>query len=61
MKARINASTHHNQRRLFFAAAGAAGFFVPHLVQKLKSAPSSVPQLVQNAFMATSRAWFACD
>ena len=54
MNMRIKASTHHSQRRSFLASAG-AGFSVPHLVQKRVSAPSSVPQLVQNAFMSTSR------
>jgi hypothetical protein len=50
MNTRISASTHHNQRRSFLPFAG-AGFSVPHLVQKRLSAPSSVPQFVQNAFM----------
>jgi hypothetical protein len=33
-----------------------AAFSVPQWVQKRVSAPSSLPQLMQNAFMPTSRA-----
>jgi hypothetical protein len=73
---RISASTHHNQRRSFFAVGTGVGagvgssvdagvvagmgsgaaFSVPQWVQKRVSAPSSLPQLMQNAFMPTSRA-----
>jgi hypothetical protein len=67
MNIRIKASTHHNQGRFFFATGGAvaadgsAGICAPHLVQKLKAVLSSLPQPVQNAVMATSCAWLACD
>ncbi|HEX3948840.1 MAG TPA: hypothetical protein VHW95_03200 [Steroidobacteraceae bacterium] len=61
MKTKISASTHHSQRRFFFAVSGCTAFSVPQWVQKRDFALSSVPQLVQNAFITPSRANFPYD